>query len=174
MNERQRESRAVQKSPFRVIEFSRKECPFSNRDYTWQQFHTFRNEVVDILSPYGSVGPSGKMPILDTFEESLDALRSQWRSMPKDSQVGNSKPDFFVVDDDLYGMSVRVEAAYTLAKPVLLEELGMLLKPKQFQEWCVYLALIKGACSYFMTGSSSKEISLPAAPPSKTGINAVL
>jgi hypothetical protein len=73
----------------------------------------------------------GKLPILDSYEESQD-----------DWQVGDPKPDFFVVDDDMYGMSVRIEASCGLAKPVLLEELAMLLK--QFQEWCVYLALIRG------------------------------
>jgi hypothetical protein len=41
----------------------------------------------------------------------------------------------------MYGMSVRVEAAYRLAKPALLEELAMFLK--QCKEWCVYLALVK-------------------------------
>lgn len=120
----------------RVIEFSREECPFSNRDHTWQQFHTFRNAVLDVLSSYGSVGQMGKMPILDSYEESQD----DWRS-------SNRKPDFFVVDDDMYGMSVRVEAPCNLAKPVLLEELAMLLR--QFEEWCVYLALIKGGLWIF-------------------------
>ena len=100
-----------------MIEFSREECPFSNRDHNWQQFHTFRNAVLDILSSYGSVGPLGKMPILDSYEVS----QGDWH-------VGDPNPDFFVVDDDMYGMSVRVEAACTLAKPVLLEELARLLK----------------------------------------------
>lgn len=85
------------------------------------------------------------MPILDTYEESMDARGS----LADNSQVGSFKPDFFVVDDDMYGMSVRVESAYTLAKPPLLEELAMLLKPKRFQEWCVYLALIKGGLFVF-------------------------
>jgi hypothetical protein len=119
-----------------VIEFSQEACPFSNRDHTWQQFHTFRNGVLDILSRYGSVGPYGKMPILDTYEESED----EWR-------VIDSKPDFFVVDDDMYGLSVRVEANWTLAKPVVLEELAMFLK--QCQEWSVYLALVKGGLWVF-------------------------
>jgi hypothetical protein len=116
-----------------VIQFSREECPFSNRDHTWQEFHTFRNKVLEILSSYGSVGPAGHLPILDSYEESIDA----W-------QMGDPTPDFFVVDDDMYGLSVRVEAVCTFAKPVLFEELTMLLK--QFQEWCVYLAAVKGAC----------------------------
>ena len=71
------------------------------------------------------------MPILETYEDSNEA----W-------QAATKKPDFFVVDDDIYGMSVRVEAACVLVKPVLLEELAMLLT--QFKECCVYLALVKG------------------------------
>jgi hypothetical protein len=136
MNEQKHESCNERDSSVRVIEFSREECPFSNRGHTWQQFHKFRNGVLDILSSYGSVGPLGKMPILDSYEESQDA----W-------QGGERSPDFFVVDDDMYGMSVRVEAAFTLAKPVLLEELAMFLK--QCKEWCVYLALVKGGLWVF-------------------------
>src|SRR5579863_5832212 len=113
MSQPQRPSRAERTFSIRVMEFSREYCPFSNRDHTWQQFHTFRNAVLDILSSYGTVGPTGKMPILDTYEESVD----EW-------QGGDPKPDFFVVDDDMYGLSVRVEASWTLAKPVLLEELA--------------------------------------------------
>lgn len=91
---------------------------------------------MDILASYGTVGPMGKMPILDTYEESAD----EWQSSAKN-------PDFFVVDDDMYGMSVRVEASWNLAKPSLLEELAMFLK--QRQEWCVYLALKKGGLFIF-------------------------
>lgn len=76
------------------------------------------------------------MPILDTYEESED----EWRG-------GADKPEFFVVDDDMYGMSVRVEASWTLAKPVLFEELAMFLK--QCREWCVYFALMKGGLFVF-------------------------
>lgn len=136
MRQQQRELWAGRRFSIRVMEFSREECPFSNRDHTWQQFHTFRNAVLDILSSYGTVGPSGKMPILDTYEETLH----EWRG-------GDAKPDFFVVDDDMYGLSVRVEASWTLTKPVLLEELAMFLK--QCQEWSVYLALIKGGLFIF-------------------------
>ena len=96
----------------------------------------FRNAVLDILSQYGSVGPMGKMPILDSYEESREA----WQGAAK-------KPDFFIVDDDMYGMSVRVEADYVHVKPVLLEELTMCLA--QFREWCVYLALVKGGLWVF-------------------------
>jgi hypothetical protein len=78
----------------------------------------------------------GKRPILDSEEES----EADWH-------ISNRKPDFFVVDDDMYGMSVRVEAACALVKPVALEEFGIFLK--QFEEWCVYLALIKGGVWVF-------------------------
>lgn len=118
-----------------VTKFSKEECPFSNRDHTWQQFNIFRNGVLDILSCYGTVGPSGRMLIADTYEESAHEPASACRA------------DFFVVDDDMYGLSVRVEASWNLAKPALLEELAMFLK--QCQEWCVYLALVKGGLFIF-------------------------
>jgi hypothetical protein len=74
----------------RVIPFS-EHCPFeNNRVHTGQEWHSFRNALLDILSPYGSVGPSGKLPILDMYEESTN----EW-------QVATAKPDFFVVDDDM-------------------------------------------------------------------------
>jgi len=136
MSQQQHKSRAEGVFSILVMEFSRKNCPFSNRDHTWKQFHTFRNAAMDILSSYGTVGPTGKMPILDSYEESA----KEWRG-------GDKKPDFFVVDDDMYGLSVRVEASWTLIKPALLEELAMFLK--QCQEWCVYLALVRGGLFIF-------------------------
>ena len=136
MNLHQRESSVGRHFSIKVIEFSREQCPFSNRPRSWQEFHTFRNAVLDILSTYGTVGPTGKMPILDTYEGSVE-----------ESRGGDSKPDFFVVDDNMYGMSVRVEASWTFAKPVLFEELAMFLK--QCREWCVYFALIKGGLFIF-------------------------
>jgi hypothetical protein len=136
MSEQRRESSSGRKFPIRVIKFSREDCPFSNRDHTWQQFHTFRNAVLDILSSYGGVGPSGKMPIIENYD-----------CMLHDPEPGASKPEFFVVDDDMYGLSVRIEADWTMAKPVLLEELATLLKT--CPEWCVYFALKKGGLFIF-------------------------
>jgi hypothetical protein len=136
MKPQHRESLAARNFSIRVIEFSREQCPFSNREHSWQQFHTFRNAVLDILSSYGTVGPMGKLPVLDTYEDSEEA----W-------QGGHNHPDFFVVDDDMYGLSVRVEASWTLAKPALFEELAMFLA--QCREWCVYFALIKGGLFIF-------------------------
>jgi hypothetical protein len=136
MNEYQHKSWNERISSVRVLECSRAECAFSNREHTWQQFHTFRNGVLDILSSYGSVGPLGKVPILGSYEKSYYASRG-----------GNASPDFFVVDDDMYGMSVRIEGACTLAKPAVLEELAMFLKPRE--EWSVYLALVRGGLWVF-------------------------
>jgi hypothetical protein len=78
----------------------------------------------------------GKLPILDTYEESTN----EWH-------FATRKPDFFVVDDDMYGNSVRVEASSALVKPPLLDELLMLVTP--LREWSVYLALIKGGLWVF-------------------------
>ena len=57
------------------------------------------------------------------------------------------KPDFFVVDDDMYGNSVRIEASCRPLKPPLLDELFMLLAP--LRDWSVYLALINGGLWVF-------------------------
>jgi hypothetical protein len=78
----------------------------------------------------------GKLPIRDTYEESTN----EWH-------VTTRKPDFFVVDDDMYGNSVRVEASSAVIKPLLLDELLMLLGP--LPDWSVYLALIKGGLWVF-------------------------
>ena len=121
----------------RVIPFSKEQCPFDkNREHTCQEWHTFRNAVLDILSRYGSIGPLGKLPILDTYEESWN----QWHG-------ATNKPDFFVVDDDMYGNSVRVEASFALVKPPLLDELLVLLT--LLRDWSVYLALKKGGLWVF-------------------------
>lgn len=133
MRDQQRDSRAGRSFSIQVMEYSREVCPFSNRKHTLRQFHRFRNRILDVLLPYGTVGPTGKRPILETYS------RDEWYRRPK--------ADFFVVDDDMYGLSVRVEASWTMAKPTLLEELATSLK--QCQEWCVYLALVKGGLFVF-------------------------
>jgi hypothetical protein len=136
MDDKNRLSSAQDAASILVMPFSKEVCAFSNRDHTWQQFHEFRNGVVEVLSRYGSVGPIGRMPILQNYEASYDG-----------AQPGTKKPDFFVVDDDVYGMSVRVEANCLVVKPVLLEEVAMLLT--QFRQWCAYLALVKGGLWVF-------------------------
>ena len=121
----------------RVIPFSKEQCPFDkNRVHTWQEWHSFRNAALDILSQYGSVGSLGKLPILDSYEES----ENEWH-------VVTRKPDFFVVDDDMYGNSIRVEASSALVKPPVLDELLMLLVP--LRDWSVYLGVTKGGLWLF-------------------------
>ena len=85
----------------------------------------------------------GKLPILDTYEESTN----QWHSTTRN-------PDFFVVDDDMYRNSVRVEASSALVKSPLLDELLMLLIP--LRDWSVY----RVGCGYSATGSCLKGIFL--------------
>ena len=46
-------------------------------------------------------------------------------------------------------MSVRIEAEYSLVKPTLLDELAMMLRVKQFEGWCIYMALVKGGLWVF-------------------------
>lgn len=101
MNELRRESSDGRNFSIRVIKFSREECPFSNRDHNWQQFNTFRNAVLDILLSYGTVGPTGKMRILETYEESVH-------------EGYDGQPDFFVVDDDMYGLIAPTQPALTV------------------------------------------------------------
>lgn len=121
----------------RVIPFSKEQCPFNQKHvHTWKEWHSFRNGVIDILLRHGSVGPLGKLPILETYEESAN----EWH-------VSTHKPDFFVVDEDMYGDSVRVETRPTLVRPPLLDELLMLVMPTQ--DWSVYLALVKGGLWVF-------------------------
>jgi hypothetical protein len=137
MSEQRSDKWAEQHPAVRVIAFASEDCPFDKSpQHTWREWLSFRNHVLDTLSRYGSVGPLGKMPILATYEESNDA----WEGASK-------RPDFFVVDDDMYGNSVRVEADCTLVKPMLLHELLMLLAP--LRDWSVYMPLIKGGLWVF-------------------------
>ena len=136
MNQHQREW-LKQKQAVRVMPFSAEECPFDKaREHTWREWHSFRNQVLDILSQYGTVGQLGKLPILETYEESKNA----WG-------LASKKPDFFVVDDDMYGNSVRVEGEWRLVRPAILDELLMLLI--QWKDWSVYLALRTGGLWVF-------------------------
>jgi hypothetical protein len=123
--------------PVRVIPFSKEQCPFDKNRGT---AYTRGKSGIRLETPYWTfsrgMGPLdrwtlGTLPILETFEESSN----EWH-------VTTRKPDFFVVDDDMYGNSVRVEASSALVKPPLLDELLMLVLPTH--DWSVYLALIKG------------------------------
>lgn len=128
----------------RVVEFSAEECPKSPTSgpplFTWQEFHSFRNEVVSILSRYGSIGPMAKLLIRESEEQSGEV----WGC----GSVRRN-PDFFVVADlwNHWNRWVRVEADSALIKPPLLHELMMLAV--QFRAWFVYLALVRGGLTVF-------------------------
>src|SRR5258705_5757134 len=101
--------------------------------FTWREYYLFRNALLNVLQPYGTVGPMGEMPILDDWDRSNDA----W-------QGGASNPDFFVVADmrNEYDRWNRVEASPWLVNKALLHELIAMVRV--WPGWCVYLALTKG------------------------------
>jgi len=63
--------------------------------------------------------------------------------------VSRCIPISFVVADmwNRWDRWVRIEAEATLIKPPLLHDLAITLSP--FQEWCVYLALVRGGLTVF-------------------------
>jgi hypothetical protein len=121
----------------RVVPFSKDEYTPADHSgpplFTWKEYYGFRNDLLRVLRPHGSVGPMGEMPILDDWETSRDA----W-------QGGADDPDFFVVAEmwNQYNRWNRVEAAPWLVSPTLLHEL--LVMVRRWQDWCVYLALMQG------------------------------
>ena len=78
------------------MEFSVEECPkapTSGRPlFTFEQFHTLRNETLAILSRYGTVGPNGKLCIRDSAEQSTEV----WSG---DGIMHDRHSDFYVVSD---------------------------------------------------------------------------
>jgi hypothetical protein len=122
------------------VEFSGEECPKAPTSgpplFTFEQFHTLRNEVLPILSRYGTVGPNGKQCIRDSAEQSTEV----WSG---DEIMHARHPDFYVVSDiwNYWSRWVRIEGSLRLVKRPLLDELAMTLLP--LPGWCFYLALIK-------------------------------
>jgi hypothetical protein len=59
-------------SAIRVVEFSLEECPKAPNSgpplFTFEQFHGLRNEVLSILSRYGTFGPNGRLRINESVE----------------------------------------------------------------------------------------------------------
>ena len=126
----------------RVVPFTKGECPPTEDSgpplFTWRDYYTFRNSALRVLGKYGTVGPSGEMPILETWEESEDA----WKP-------GNQNPDFYVVSD-MYNKRYRwnrVEASpWLINGDALTDLLAMLL---DWPEWCIYFALVDGGLTIF-------------------------
>src|SRR5437763_3618039 len=127
-----------------VVEFSVEECPkaFTSGPplFTFEQFHTLRNEILSILSQYGTVEPNGKLCIQDSEEQSTEV----W------SGAGTTRhTDFYVVSDiwNYWSRWIRIESGLHLINKPLLDELAMTLLP--FPSWCLYLALTKGGLTVF-------------------------
>jgi len=96
------------------------EAPTSGpRLFTFEQFHTLRNEILSILFRYGTVGPNGELCTRDSVGQSIEVWA---RDVVR-------HPDFYVVSD------------------ILLDELAMTLIPTP--DWCLYLALTKGGLTVF-------------------------
>lgn len=58
-----------------------------NPTVSWQQYYSFRNKLLTVLRPFGSVGPMGECCIT----EDADGPPDPWH-------VETSDPDFFVID----------------------------------------------------------------------------
>ena len=130
-------------SPIRVVEFSLEECPKAPDSgpplLTFEQFHGLRNEVLSILSRYGSFGPNGRLGI----EESVELGTEVWHG------DASRHPDFYVVFDiwNYWSRWIRIESELRLIRAPLLEELTMIVSP--IPSWCLYLALRKGGLTVF-------------------------
>jgi hypothetical protein len=127
----------------RVVEFSVEECPKAPTSgpplFTFEQFHTLRNEILSILSRYGTVGPNGRLCIPDSVEQSMEV----WAG------GGTRHPEFYVVSDiwNYWSRWIRIESSLRLIKTPLLDELAMTLRP--LPGWCLCLALTKGGLTVF-------------------------
>jgi hypothetical protein len=122
---------------FRVVPFAKDEYAPADLSgpplFTWREYYSFRNGLLRVLKPYGTVGPMGETPILNDWEASEEA----WRRATSD-------PDFFVVDDmwSEYNRWNRVEASPSLVTAQLLHDLIAMVQ--QWPGWCVYIALTLG------------------------------
>jgi hypothetical protein len=137
-------SESITKSPqIRVVPFSKEECPITLGKgpalFTWKNFYRFRNALLRVLGSYGTVGPSGEMPILPTWWMS-SAL---WKP-------GAPRPEFYVVSD-MPNRRCRWNRVETrspwLVNDDLLDDIVQMLL--DWPEWCVYFALVKGGLTVF-------------------------
>jgi hypothetical protein len=131
----------------RIVGFSSEECPMAPVSgpplFTFAQFHTFRNEILSLLSEYGTVGPNGKLHIRESVELDTEVWYGTGSRSPRN-------PDFYVVSDiwNYWSRWVRIETTKpSLIKPPLLDELIMILLT--LPGWCVYVALGEGGLTVF-------------------------
>ena len=127
----------VELNGFRVVPFAQEEYTPADKSgpplFTWREYYGFRNGLLSVLQPYGTVGPEGEIPILDDW----DASEKAWKG-------GVANPDFFVVSDmyNEYNRWNRVEASpWLVTTPLLCDLIDMV---QQWPGWCVYLALEQG------------------------------
>jgi hypothetical protein len=43
--------------------------------FTWREYYALRNSLLRVLNEFGSVGPMGEMPLLDTTDLLVDVTR---------------------------------------------------------------------------------------------------
>lgn len=122
---------------FRVDRFAKEEYTPADSSgpplFTWREFYGFRNELLGVLQAYGTVGPTGELPILEDWETSEEA----WKG-------GSPEPDFFVVDEmyNEHDRWNRVETSAIMIGTKLLHDLVSFVR--HWPGWCVYLSLGPG------------------------------
>jgi hypothetical protein len=111
---------------------------FRAASLSWREYYSLRNALLMVLNRYGTAGPTGELPILETWELSEDA----WKP-------GAQEPDFFVVSDmyNEWDRWHRIEASPSLVNGDLLSELIALLL--SWPDWCLYMALKVGGLTVF-------------------------
>jgi hypothetical protein len=139
--------------PFRVVPFAKHEytpSDYSAPQYTWKEFYRFRNALLRVLKPYGTIGPMGELPILEDWETSERA----WNN-----EDASSNPDFFVVSDmyNQHDRWNRVEASASLVSADLLQDVIAMLWA--FPKWSVY---------FFAGARSIEEVSERCASTKRT------
>lgn len=107
----------------------------------WQEFHTVRSAVLDVLRPFGSVGPMGPATITDELE-----------GPPNPWPIECDEPDLFVVDDmwNYWDRRIEVELkrAGALTTPMLHALRAVLAK--KHPQWSVGLSTTGG---YVLVGT---------------------
>jgi hypothetical protein len=126
----------------RVVAFNNQECPtpqIGKTLFSWREHYALRNQLLVALGRYGTVGPMGHLPVLETWDLSKDA----WQP------TGSKHPDFFVIADmyNEWNRWHRVEGSASLVSEPLLRELVAMLM--DWPDWCIYLALVVGGLTVF-------------------------
>jgi len=105
-----------------------------NPTVSWQQYYSFRNQLLSVLRPFGSVGPMGECRIT----EDADGPPEPW-------PVETSHPDFFVLDDWLNNCSfwIKIETDNKFVTVSVLQALHDVLKTMP-AHWAIGIATGEG------------------------------